>query len=514
VYRLSVSRSGFVTLVFGQRRPAEAVKTIDLAEGQRVAANVALPRGSAIAGRIVDDAGEPVADVAVQVMRARMADGRRRVEPLGVVDTTDDRGAFRLYGLEPGDYYVMAMVRSPTPEDARMTAFSGPIRGDIKSTVPVFFPGVPSLDQAQPVSLVLGADARADIFLSPLRTARISGVVLDSTGAPAADATVQLLSAGLAFGFSPSGPPPLSISAHAEPDGSFELANVPPGVYTLVTRVQNQRLRGTLDGLMMVAADSGSSEARLKVMQQAELLVSNMGEVAAMPVAVDNADISGLTLVTAPGGTLTATFAADAGVSRPLPPDLRVEAIGGTQVGVMNDSFTTNGIRQMRLAGLSGPTRLRVTGLPESWAVKAIMAGGADVTDAPINVRGGNVDVRIVLTDRVTEVSGTLPPAPASPAEPAADRSGREPYVVVFAADSARWAYPSRFVRSTRADARGGFRIAGLPAHERYLAVALEYLENGEADDPQFLERMRNRATTFSLNDGERKTINVRVVPR
>ena len=44
------------------------------------------------------------------------------------------------------------------------------------------------------------------------------------------------------------------------------------------------------------------------------------------------------------------------------------------------------------------------------------------------------------------------------------------------------------------------------------MAAAVEYLEQGEADDPQFLERMRTGATTFSLNEGERKTIEVRMV--
>ena len=393
-----------------------------------------------------------------------------------------------------------------------MALFSGPLRCDIKSTVPMFFPGVPSLDQAQPVTLALGAEARADIFLSPLRTARITGAVIDSGGAPAADAQIELRSEMLAFGFSPTGPPPMAISAHANADGSFELPNVPPGSYTLIARVQNQRARGALDALMTAAPISGSPDDRQKVMQQQMLLISSMGEVATMPVAVGGADITGVTLVTAPGGTLTATFVADTGITRPLPSELRVEAVGGVQTGIMNDSVTTNGIRQMRLAGLSGPTRLRVTGLPDDWAIKALMAEGADVTDSPIDVRGGNLDVRIVLTDRVTEVSGTLPPPTAAPAVTSTDGPARERYVVVFAADAARWACPSRFVRSTRADAQGGFRIAGLPGNERYMAAAVEYLEQGEADDPQFLERMRTGATTFSLNEGERKTIEVRMV--
>ena len=62
---------------------------------------------------------------------------------------------------------------------------------------------------------------------------------------------------------------------------------------------------------------------------------------------------------------------------------------------------------------------------------------------------------------------------------------------------------PSRFVRTASADDKGRFRISGLPPAERYLAVATDYLEDGEHYDPEFLERMRDAATPFSLDDAE-----------
>jgi hypothetical protein len=505
-YRITVSKSGFVTVSFGQRRTAEAVKTIELAEGQRVAANISLPRGSAIAGRILDDAGEPVADVRVQALRSRIADGRRRLQPAGVIDVTDDTGSFRLFGLEPGDYYVTAMIQSPTSEDARMSAVTGPLRGDVKFSVPVFFPGVTSQEQAQPVLLTAGSEARADIFLAPLRTARVSGVVLTSSGTPGGDALVELRSDALNMGFSAAyaGPPPMSITAHAEPDGTFELPNVPPGSYTLIARVQNEFARGALDALANAAATGTPPPRDLQVIMQSP------GEQAAMPLVVANADVAGLTLVTSAGGTLNVTFAADAGITRPLPRGLEVQPVGGDHGGRMQ--MTGNQANEIRLLGLTGPTRLRVTGLPDDWAVKAMLTDGTDVTDSPIIVRGGSTSVRVVLTDRVTEVSGTVSPVSTDARDAVSD--SREQYVVVFAADSAKWAYPSRFVRGVRTDAQGNFSVKGLPGNERYLAVAVDYLEAGEAEDPQFLEGMRGRATPVSLNEGERRTIALRPVAR
>ena len=514
-YRLIVSKSGFVTLGVGQRRPAETMTSIDLAEGQRINANMSLPRAGAIAGRILDESGEPVAGVRVQAMRSRIADGQRRLLPVGVIDTTDDVGAFRVFGLEPGDYYVVAMIRTPTPEDARMSAVTGPLRGDIKATVPVFFPGAPSIDQAQVVTLGLGAEGRADMFLSPLRTARIAGVVLDSTGAPATDALVELRSDMLNLGFSAAyaGPPPMAVSAHTEPDGTFVIPNVPPGSYSLFVRVQSQRLRGAIDAFT-ARAFTLPPDLREKARGELQAIAADPGEIASMPLVVGNADVTGLTVVTASAGTLTATFVADAGMTRPLP-RAELQAVGAANQGaIMNDTTTLNGVRQFRLAGLTGPTRIRVTGLPDDWAVKAIVVDGADVTDVPINIRGGNVDARVILTDRVTEVSGIAPSAEAAPGNASPENPPSSRYVVLFAADSAKWTYPSRFVKATRTDAQGTFRVTGLPGNERYLAVAVDYLEDGQAEDPLFLDRLRSAATPFSLNEGERRTIEVRPIQR
>jgi hypothetical protein len=69
-------------------------------------------------------------------------------------------------------------------------------------------------------------------------------------------------------------------------------------------------------------------------------------------------------------------------------------------------------------------------------------------------------------------------------------------------------------VRTARTDDRGRFQIVGLPPDQRYLALALDYLEDGEEQDPQFLERIRGRATSFSLNTGGRQTLQLDPVSR
>ncbi len=69
-YTLTASKTGYLTLQYGQRRPLEPGKPIDLAAGQALTSlDFALPRGSVITGRVVDEFGEPVPDASVQAMR-------------------------------------------------------------------------------------------------------------------------------------------------------------------------------------------------------------------------------------------------------------------------------------------------------------------------------------------------------------------------------------------------------------------------------------------------------------
>ena len=118
-YNLTASKGGYVQLNYGQRRPFERGRPIELADGQTLEnVNFNLPRGSVIAGRIIDEFGEPVADVMVSALHYRTFSGRRRLVPVGRFGMTDDMGHFRMYGLAPGDYYISATLRAVAEWDS------------------------------------------------------------------------------------------------------------------------------------------------------------------------------------------------------------------------------------------------------------------------------------------------------------------------------------------------------------------------------------------------------------
>lgn len=77
--------------------------------------NISLAKGGVITGTVTNSNGEPVIAIPVRVFRVRYHDGRPARDSVQSSNTrwTDDRGIYRIYGLEPGSYIVMAGGRDP-----------------------------------------------------------------------------------------------------------------------------------------------------------------------------------------------------------------------------------------------------------------------------------------------------------------------------------------------------------------------------------------------------------------
>jgi hypothetical protein len=69
----------------------------------------------------------------------------------------------------------------------------------------------------------------------------------------------------------------------------------------------------------------------------------------------------------------------------------------------------------------------------------------------------------------------------------------------------------SRYLVAGRPAQDGRYEITKLPAGS-YLAAALEYLEDEQHTDPEFLARIRTDATPFDLGDGERRVLNLKLL--
>jgi hypothetical protein len=156
------------------------------------------------------------------------------------------------------------------------------------------------------------------------------------------------------------------------------------------------------------------------------------------------------------------------------------------------------------IGGVRGPSRFRVR-VPDGWWVKTILHDGREIIDTPIEVRGGDEmnDVQVVVSSRVTTISGEL-----------ADEKGAavsEGTVLVFPDDASKWIEESRWVRTARPDQQGRYQIKGLPPGE-YLAVALNYVEDGSWNDPEYLESIRRYAQKLTLSEGDTKSAALKLV--
>ena len=100
--------------------------------------------------------------------------------------------------------------------------------------------------------------------------------------------------------------------------------------------------------------------------------------------------------------------------------------------------------------------------------------------------------LEIELTNQQSQVTGSVSNGRGEPVKDYA--------VVVFSRDRERWSYPqTRYVRPAQPDQDGRFKVTGLPAGD-YYAIALDYVEPGESTDPEFLDRVKDRAVPFSLS--------------
>jgi hypothetical protein len=138
------------------------------------------------------------------------------------------------------------------------------------------------------------------------------------------------------------------------------------------------------------------------------------------------------------------------------------------------------------------------------WSPKAVLWRGEDMTDQPFDFEAGQVidDVQIVYSRRWANLSGTVTD----------DRGNAiESWLVLFSSDESKWTTgQSRHVRTTRSSPQGEYRFPRLLAGEAFLAAVTE-MEPGQAQDPEFLRGLRDRAIRIAIGDATTHTQNLRV---
>lgn len=244
-YTLSAAKSGFLPWNFGATRANPAPSALHLIAGKpQEGVSVRMAPAAAISGKILDEDGDPV-PAYVEISRERFENGvRKLVAVTGAYPDLNSEGRYRISGLAPGRYFVLAQ-----PQSAPIPFLGGgyaTVNGALFLATPVnaaaqpqapktayvntFFPNAAARQDAKPVDLTArqeatGVDIRmrkADVFTI---RGRLDGAVPEH---PSDQYRIVLAAIGRTTGV--GGPLPLNVT----PDGSFEITGVPSGDYDLL----------------------------------------------------------------------------------------------------------------------------------------------------------------------------------------------------------------------------------------------------------------------------------------
>ena len=456
-YTLMASKPNYVAANYGQRRPLGPGTPIEVAAGQVVAQiNFSLQRTAAIAGRIVDEFGDPAIGVQVVSMRQMYINGERRMQMSGPTTMTNDLGEYRLFGLMPGQYFVSATLRSNMfgPDSNERTAYA-----------PTFYPGTGNPVEAQRFLVAPGqAIAGINMMLLPVTSSRISGIVLDARGQPMAGAFLNVLHRMGAAPMSGAG------STQVRPDGTFAVGGLPPGDYTL---------RASMMG--------------------------NQEEIASADVTVAGGDLADVQVIATKLSTVRGRVAFDRdGAKPPSATSLRVTISHPSLTGMFalpgNGTPKDDGTFEVKTGAGRSLIRAFVFGGGDWRLARVLTADGADVIDAGLDVpANGSVDGLVLeMTPRHNQITGMVVDA--------AGEKVRDCVVVFFAQDPLRWTANTRYYGVSRPDAESTFHMR-LPAGD-YLAAAFEDSDSvGQYAAPEVLQQLRDHAIAFTIGETEKKTI-------
>jgi protocatechuate 3,4-dioxygenase beta subunit len=462
-YTVIATKANYIRTAWGEQRPEGPGKRITLADGQQQGEiNLSLKRGGVVAGRIVDEFGDPVTDVSVSAMRYQYVQGSRRLMPSGRSGSTNDIGEYRLYGLSPGQYFISATLRN----------FGGPMTdtADRSGYAPTFYPGTGNVAEAQRISLVAGQTVpNINLTLLPIQTAKITGSALDLDGKPLVNAMVFVMqrTAGV-----PMGGPAMPVKS----DGTFVFPNLTPGDYTLRTSAAT-------------------------------------GESASIDITVTGADISDVVLAVTRPSTIRGRIVFTDSATGDAPPKVTAIDLGAWREWALAQPVRSaakikdDGSFEISLP--AGHVQLRAAPTPgiaeRPWRLNRVVMNGVDVGDTGIDIPpNGTVDnVTVEMTNHVGQMSGRVTDADGNLV--------RDCFVIVFAQDPVRWTVQTRYLSVARPALDDLYHARLLPGD--YYAVAMNGVETNAWTDPEFLSLARERATKISIADGENKTLDLRLTP-
>ncbi|MFY9555286.1 MAG: carboxypeptidase-like regulatory domain-containing protein [Blastocatellia bacterium] len=419
-----------------------------------------MTKGGAISGTVSNSAGEPIIGVRVSVVRVRDGERRplRRAEQAGGSRVTDDRGVYRIYGLQSGTYLVVVNGGGATYYSSTGSAFEG--------DVPTYYLST-TRDAATEVQVRTGDDIGGiDIRYRGERGHIVSGTVSGTLGPDSGQrfSWVSLTHPG-------SGAIESSTSVFSRTgERGFALYGVPDGEYELVAQTA------------LEAEINAASPPR--------------------HVTVKGSDVTGLDLALVPLGSISGRVVLESLSESERKGDCKDKRGASLQdVVLVGSADEKAAVRQQGPSGVFIPTdgtpdkngnfkipsliagRYRIeTRLPtEDWFVRAITIPGSakqqkDITNGlALNSSQNTANITVTLAEGAAGIRGKVTGAKESSIVSSRLRVHMVPAEVELAAAVLRYA-------EAKVDNDGTFSISNL-APGRYFVLVRQ------VSDEEFMDR-------------------------
>jgi hypothetical protein len=475
-YKLIAEHQGF----FSDERKREYQPVFDVASGGHLKnMPVRLMPTAVVAGEIVDEFDEPIQKIGVKLLAVKMRLGQMYLSPAGKT-ITDDRGQYRLAGLRPGRYYLVAeyehsdmseeviaqlkevLTQNTTRVGGETTIQIGAAPSEPEATFsypPQFYPATGDFQQAQAIALSAGDEVAANFLLISAPVVSIRGRVTNGmTGAPAEKAAV---SAFWTPYMEDDGIPAKTSSEK----GAFEVRGVAPGTYTL-------RASFTEDG------QSFMGEQTVEVGNRG---VQNV-EIPALPDFVGAGHVA---ITGTPRNPINRIYADFAGEG--LMPRVHASATSP------QFKFETQLRPDQRY-------HANIPNLPDDYYLKSVVISGHEVPPDNVVVNGRRGDIELIISPSGGHIDGVLFDAQSQPTRGS----------VLLVPDVPQPGPPDLF-RRTGADTKGKFSFRGIvPGSYRLMAMESVDLDT-EINAPDFLRNISNRGDGLIVAEQGKYTVSLKL---
>ncbi len=548
-YSLQATLDGYAPGAYDRRRPGGPSRTLTIKPADRhLDVTLRIWQMATLCGTVVDDVGDPAVGVYVTALRRWVSRGRVQLG-LGPGEATDDRGWYRISGIETGQYAVTirfstqtvavswadayqaaldsgnvaAISREIADSGVILTTGPGILMGEwqvhaVGAPPPVpgpggqllispttYFPGVTSPSEATLITLAPGEDRTGVNFVLPLvASARVSGIVTGPAG-PIPNQGLRLTRVDegpIGFGASAT-----VASGTTDAQGRFALIGVPPGRFEL----EAHRVPGRAP--VFIPPPPGAAAAIRDVQVLAPDPAARDTLYGQLPLLVGRDDVANVEVVMRPGARVTGRIVFDGAAPRPTAARLQQMAFS---IRPMNpDQVVPGADTRLDAEGrfetpgqAPGRYLVNVASPGPDWTVASIISGGVNLAAQPLTIADEDIrDVVVTFTDRVTELTGTVRPAVAGGETDAS--------VIVFPVDFQKWLamgmVPGR-TATTRPDGAGAFSMRlGLPGE--YFVVALPP-DIAPDIDAASLAAWSRQASRVTVVPGARANVALTVVRR